>query len=314
MENHFFNINIATRYGVNCAIILQNVLFWTEKNKEKNINFFDGKYWTYNPVKEFKLQFPYLTERQIRTALDTLKDEELILTANYNKTCDRTLWYTVTQKALDIMTISQDKLNVQEDLSNPDEECIIEEEQNSSESILKEQKCQNEMTPASKGNDIQVNTYCHTGQNEMTQVSNGTNKKPQIINSDKLEKEINKEKEPPDRQIYNFWNSRNLVGEPELNNKIKAAISTALKSFTLEEILLAIERYDLVHNSDYWFRYAWRIDSFLGGKAIRSFLDNGEHWINYCNWKKENRQAFISNGYTHEQIASCIADLDTVEV
>ena len=316
MENHYFNINIATRYGVNCAIILQNICFWIEKNTESNQNLYDGKYWMYNPIKAFKEQFPYLTERQIRSALDTLKDEELVLTANYNKTCDRTLWYTVTQKALDIMKDNQDKPEIQEDFSNPNEEFSVESKDNLSESGLEEKKCQKEMTSESKGNDIQVNTYCHTSQNEMTSVSNGTNNKPQIINSDKLEKEIYKEKEPPDKVIFDFWNSKRLIKANELNNYLRTVITNLLKFFILDEVLLAIKRYDEIYNSKHYFDHPWSFKTFLNSDIIMKFLDNGEHWISYCNWRnKEIKQTgFIHNTYTSAQIASCISNLEELEV
>lgn len=316
MENHYFNINIATKYGVNCAVVLQNICYWIEKNTGNSQNFYDNKYWTYNPIKEFKKQFPYLTERQIRSALETLKDEGLVLTANYNKTCDRTLWYTITQKAMDIMNNNQDKQEVQDDFSNSDEKTIIKEETNTSESRCNGQKCQNEMTSASKCNDIHVNTYCHTSQNVMTHMSNGTNNKPQIINSNELEKEIYKEKEPPDKVIFDFWNSKKLIKGSELNKRVQSAVNTALRSFTLKQILLAIEHYDLVYNSKNYFSHGWDLVSFLGGSAIIKFLDEGVHWINYCNWLSEHQpnKEFIHNTYTPEQLEKCISNLDDLEV
>ena len=315
MDKHYFNINIATKYGINCAVILQNICFWISKNAENNQNFYDNHYWMYNPIKDFKKQFPYLTERQIRSALDVLKEEELVVTANYNKTCDRTLWYTVTQKALDIMNDNQDKAEIQEDFSNSNDESIVEDKSDAPENSSEDQKCQNEVTSMSIRNDTHVNTYCHTCQNEMTPVSNGTNNKPQIINTDKLEKEIYKEKDQ-NRQIFDFWNSKQLVKEQEFNKRVQAVISTALKSFTLEQILLAIDRYEIVYNSNNYFNHGWDLDSFLGGSAVRKFLDNGIHWVNYCNWEREHKtnKGFIHNLYTTEQIESFISNLDEVEV
>lgn len=98
---HSFDTEIAKEYGVNCAIILQNVYFWVLKNEANNQNFYDGKYWTYNSKKAFSKLFGYMTERQIDYALKHLIDEGLIITGNYNKnTYDRTLWYALTDKAL----------------------------------------------------------------------------------------------------------------------------------------------------------------------------------------------------------------------
>lgn len=95
---HSFDVEIAKKYGVNCAILLKNIYFWTEKNKANNINYYDGNYWTYNSKKAFAELFPYMNERQIDYALKKLLDEGLIMTGNYNKLAyDRTLWYAITK-------------------------------------------------------------------------------------------------------------------------------------------------------------------------------------------------------------------------
>lgn len=109
--NHSFDIDIARKYGVNCAIILQHIWFWVEKNKANRQNFHDGKYWTFNSVKAFQELFPYMTQKQIRTALDTLKQEGLILSGDYNDAaCDRTKWYALSEKGKSILHRGQTDL------------------------------------------------------------------------------------------------------------------------------------------------------------------------------------------------------------
>ena len=98
-EVHFFDIRIAKLYGINCAVILQNIWHWVQKNEANGTNFNDGNYWTYNSTKAFAKQFPYLSQRQIETALKKLRDNGIIMTGNYNAVqYDRTLWYAVTEK------------------------------------------------------------------------------------------------------------------------------------------------------------------------------------------------------------------------
>lgn len=98
-EVHYFDVEVAKRYGVNCAVILQNIWHWVRKNEANGTNFHDGRYWTYNSTKAFQELFPYLSQKQIETALKKLRDEEIIVTGNYNTMkYDRTLWYAVTQK------------------------------------------------------------------------------------------------------------------------------------------------------------------------------------------------------------------------
>lgn len=96
---HIFDVRIAKLYGVNCAVILQNIWHWVQKNEANGTNFYDGTYWTYNSTKAFAAQFPYLSQRQIETALKKLRDENIIQTGNYNAMkYDRTLWYAITEK------------------------------------------------------------------------------------------------------------------------------------------------------------------------------------------------------------------------
>lgn len=96
---HIFDVRIAKLYGVNCAVILQNIWHWVQKNEANGTNFYDGTFWTYNSTKAFAAQFPYLSQRQIETALKKLRDENIIQTGNYNvMKYDRTLWYAITEK------------------------------------------------------------------------------------------------------------------------------------------------------------------------------------------------------------------------
>lgn len=91
---HSFNTEIASKYGVNAAVIFNHISYWLEKNAANNTNYYDGEYWTYSSIKGFKQIFHYMSENQIRTALKKLTDNDVLKTGNYNKLAyDRTLWY-----------------------------------------------------------------------------------------------------------------------------------------------------------------------------------------------------------------------------
>ena len=108
---HSFDIEVAKEYGVNCAIILKNIYYWVEKNRANDKHFYDGSYWTYNSIKAFNELFPYLSEKQIRSALEKLENEGLILTGNYNKKpYDRTKWYAISEKGKCILLKGQMEL------------------------------------------------------------------------------------------------------------------------------------------------------------------------------------------------------------
>ena len=40
--NHSFNVDIATKYGIEEAIVLENTYFWLEKNKANKRHLIDG--------------------------------------------------------------------------------------------------------------------------------------------------------------------------------------------------------------------------------------------------------------------------------
>lgn len=101
---HIFDVDIAVKYGVNAAIILENLSYWIKHNEANDTNFYDGTYWTFNSKKALKELFPYISERQISTAMQKLIDDGLVITGNYNKLAyDRTLWYALTEKGKSIL-------------------------------------------------------------------------------------------------------------------------------------------------------------------------------------------------------------------
>lgn len=97
--NHSFNIEIAKEYGVEIAILLQNINHWVDKNKANNKHFYDGKYWTYNSSRAFSELFPYFNQVKIKRLLQSMKKENLIYVGNFNKhSYDRTNWYSVNEE------------------------------------------------------------------------------------------------------------------------------------------------------------------------------------------------------------------------
>ena len=101
---HCFDVDIAAKYGVHCAVLLNNIYYWIQKNEANGQNFYDGKYWTYNSRRAFATLFPYMNARQIAYALNKLIDEGILETGNYNTTAyDHTLWYTITKKGYTIL-------------------------------------------------------------------------------------------------------------------------------------------------------------------------------------------------------------------
>lgn len=103
---HSFDVNIAEKYGVIEAILINNFAYWILQKKANNENLYDGKYWVYNSIRAFSELYSYLSPKQIRRALDNLRDAGAVETACYNKDVrDRTLWYTLSEEVQKILHI-----------------------------------------------------------------------------------------------------------------------------------------------------------------------------------------------------------------
>lgn len=89
-----FDIEIAMIVGERAAVIYKNLKFWISLNQKKGHNIRDGRAWVHFSISELAKYFPYLTEKQVRTACYKLKASGLINTANYNQWAnDHTTWF-----------------------------------------------------------------------------------------------------------------------------------------------------------------------------------------------------------------------------
>lgn len=89
--------------------------------------------------------------------------------------------------------------------------------------------------------------------------------------------------------IFNYWNTKNIMTHRELTEDMDKAIRKALKKYSEEEIKTYIDRYaEVFHDKTYFWHYKWRIDEFLTRKeGISSFTDEGSKWLNYCEDKEK---------------------------
>ena len=83
--NHYFDVEVATKYNVNIAIFLNNLAHWTIVNIANRQNYYDFRYWTYNSRRAFLELFPYWTDDQLRTIISNAIKADLVLEGNYNK-------------------------------------------------------------------------------------------------------------------------------------------------------------------------------------------------------------------------------------
>lgn len=94
---HSFDAEIALQVSsVHAAIVYSNIVFWVRHSETNGKKFHEGRYWTYNSLKAFGKQFPYLTVKQIRTALEKLLEAGLIVKGNFAEDrFKRDIWYSL---------------------------------------------------------------------------------------------------------------------------------------------------------------------------------------------------------------------------
>lgn len=97
-----FNVAVAQKYGVDAAIVIQNLYWWISKNQANDKHYHDGRTWTYNSIKAFVKQFPFWSEPKIRRLLKNMEAQGVLHIANYNSnTYDRTQWYALDDSVLE---------------------------------------------------------------------------------------------------------------------------------------------------------------------------------------------------------------------
>ena len=112
MSNIFYNIEpkvinteLACLIGLNEAIVLQQLHYWIEKNKATDTNLYDGRYWTYGTVQQYRdRDFRFWSFETVKRTLARLVSQGLVISGNYNKMkLDQTKWYAIDYATVDEM-------------------------------------------------------------------------------------------------------------------------------------------------------------------------------------------------------------------
>lgn len=108
-----FNDNLAVKYGVTKAIVIQKV-HYTVKNIKTNEelycsdrNFRDGRWWADRSYAYWHDLMPYMDMKTVKRTFISLRDDEVLLSCNdFGDPSDKTLWWAVnyTKVFSDIQT------------------------------------------------------------------------------------------------------------------------------------------------------------------------------------------------------------------
>ncbi|WP_084804454.1 DnaD domain protein [Halonatronum saccharophilum] len=90
---------LAEKVGINKAIVLQQIHYFLQRSKHIH----QGRPWVYNTYKEWqKEHFKFWSTRTVRRIINSLEEDGLLLSANFNKKrYDETKWYTIDYDRLE---------------------------------------------------------------------------------------------------------------------------------------------------------------------------------------------------------------------
>ena len=98
---------LAVKIGLNESIVLQQIHYWLVQHEKQQIDYHDGRYWVYNSYPEWNKQFPFWSDKTLRSIFQHLENIKLVLAGNYNKIqMDRTKWYSIDYNRLESLCSS----------------------------------------------------------------------------------------------------------------------------------------------------------------------------------------------------------------
>lgn len=100
-QHHSFDILIATRYGVEKAILIHHFQHWIRLNRFKKINLYEGKCWSFQTREYIAGNFSYMSFDTVRRHMEQLVELGVLEQNNFNKNpMSRTLWYAFKDEKL----------------------------------------------------------------------------------------------------------------------------------------------------------------------------------------------------------------------
>lgn len=92
---HAFNTDLAEKYGIEKALIIDYFAYWVVENMRNERNFHDGRYWVFNSASALSEKFHYISRRTMNQKLQELETDGILISGNFNKNkFDRTKWYS----------------------------------------------------------------------------------------------------------------------------------------------------------------------------------------------------------------------------
>lgn len=96
---YVFKKEIAKKYGLESAILIQHFQYSIGHHKRCGSHFYEERYWTYDSVANLTNLYPFWSTSTIRRVIKNLLDKKVIITRNFNKNkYDRTRWFAFQEE------------------------------------------------------------------------------------------------------------------------------------------------------------------------------------------------------------------------
>lgn len=190
---HSFNTDLAEKYGIEKALLLDHFCYWIAENERNEKNQIDGRTWVYNTSKALAEKFHYMSQRSIARYLEQLEKDGIILTGKFNTNhFDNTKWYALSDEYLYLLN---------------DYKSMREIKASNNKNITNETKnCEN-IDIAENENSI--------SQNEIIDVAKSCNSISQNGNSDLPKWQVNKNIQTYTKKENSFSNENELKKNPQ---------------------------------------------------------------------------------------------------
>ncbi len=114
-ESFSFDVALAAHYGIEEALLIRHFQHWIRLNKNRQINFKDGKTWTYQTLQQIADHFPFFNYEKIKYCVENLVRQGVLIKGNYNKSpIDKTTWYAFENEEIYVPDIPIFSKNVYE--------------------------------------------------------------------------------------------------------------------------------------------------------------------------------------------------------
>lgn len=106
-DSHSFNVELATMVGLTEAILLQHFYFWHQRACNLPDMHREGRVWFFRSVKEMREVFPYLSDANVRTAIQHLIDRGFVIKGDFSSSSMyKATWYSLNDSAIQLFHLS----------------------------------------------------------------------------------------------------------------------------------------------------------------------------------------------------------------